>query len=71
MAEVSPRLELGLSLDDAARTVGVSRGTLTRYELNPLAVGEPRRKRIGAFYRDLQSVLERAHKRALPEGKTA
>lgn len=71
MSEVSPRLELGLSLDDAAEAIGVSRGTLTRYELNPMAVGEARRKRIAAFYRDIQGARERARKRAEPEGKTA
>ncbi len=38
-----------MSLDDAAEAIGVSRGTLTRYELNPMAVGEARRKRIAAF----------------------
>lgn len=70
MGVESPRLELGLSLDDAAEAIGVSRGTLTRYELNPMAVGEARRKRIAAFYRDLHATHARARKRAEPEGKT-
>lgn len=63
---MNPRLQLGLSLDDAAEAIGVSRGTLTRYELNPMAVGEALRKRIAAFYRDLHAARERARKRAEP-----
>lgn len=71
MGEVSPRLELGLSLDDAAEAIGVSRGTLTRYELNPMAVGQARRDRISAFYRDLRTARDRARKRAQRDGTAA
>lgn len=60
MAGPSSRAQLGLSLDDAARAIGVARPTLSRYEANPLAVTEPRRSRIAAFYRDLAAALERA-----------
>lgn len=69
MGEVNPRLDLGLSLDDAAHAIGISRGTLTKYELSPMAVGEALRRRIAAFYRDLAATRERARKRAEPEGK--
>lgn len=67
MAVAGPRIELGLSLEDAAKAIGIARQTLARYEINPLAVGEARRALIASFYRDLRAVRERARARRTPE----
>jgi predicted transcriptional regulator len=71
MTASSPRVDLGLSLVDAASLIGVGRETLTRYELDPMAVGESRRRRIAAFYRDLQWTIERARKRRDTSGEAS
>lgn len=57
----SPRARLGVSLDRAARLIGVSRGTLSLYEANPESVGPALRARIEAVYRRFGKVLELAH----------
>lgn len=60
---MSPRVtrtRLGVSLERAARLIGVNRATLSLYEANPEAVGPRLRARIEAVYRRLAKVVELA-----------
>lgn len=59
MGEAAVRGALGISLADLAAHLGTSRGTITRYELNPVAGVEDAGKReaIARFYRKLRALI--------------
>lgn len=64
LRDAAIRVKLGISLDTVAELAGVTRQTLTRFELEPTAVkSESKRARLAALYKDLRAIIERAEAR--------
>ncbi len=64
LCDRAARTALNISLEAAARLVGVSKNTLRLYELDPIGVvGAVTRAACAALYDDLRGLLERAEAR--------
>jgi hypothetical protein len=60
MRDQAVRVELRIPASVVAKMAGVGRETLTRYEIDPLAVhDEGKRARIAEVYRELRSMLDK------------
>lgn len=60
MRDAAVRVELGMPQTVAAKLVGINPATLSRYELDPLAVHDPRKRAAcAALYAELRRLLSR------------
>ena len=58
MRDAAVRVELGMPQTVAAKLVGINPATLSRYELDPLAVHDPaKRARCAKLYQELRRLL--------------
>lgn len=60
MRDQAVRVELRIPASIVAKMAGVGRETLTRYEIDPLAVhDQEKREKIAEVYRELRTMLEK------------